>query len=153
MNVAQLFFSFTGRINRAKYWAAVVVFIFVWMISFAIAYIGEETPALHLLGFIIDVTLLIAGLAVGAKRLHDRDKSAWWLLVFYIVPGVLHAIGSRMFFYGIGAESAGGVIGGVVFYALGLGVLIWTIVELGFLPGTAGPNRFGPDPLAAPVPA
>jgi len=153
MNVAQLFFSFTGRINRAKYWAAIVVFIIIAMISFAVAYIGEETPALHVLGFIIDVALLIAGLAVGAKRLHDRDKSAWWLLVFYILPSVLIIIGSLMFFYGIGAESAGGVIGSVVFYALGLGVLIWAIVELGFLPGTAGPNRFGPDPLAALAPA
>jgi uncharacterized membrane protein YhaH (DUF805 family) len=27
--------------------------------------------------------------------------------------------------------------------------LIWYIVELGFLPGTPGPNRYGPDPLAA----
>ncbi|HEX8168003.1 MAG TPA: DUF805 domain-containing protein [Beijerinckiaceae bacterium] len=26
---------------------------------------------------------------------------------------------------------------------------IWYIVELGFLPGTPGPNRFGPDPLGA----
>lgn len=25
---------------------------------------------------------------------------------------------------------------------------IWVLVENGFLPGTAGPNRFGPDPLA-----
>ena len=24
---------------------------------------------------------------------------------------------------------------------------IWYLVELGFLPGTPGPNRFGPDPL------
>ena len=31
--------------------------------------------------------------------------------------------------------------------------LIWYIVELGFLPGTPGPNRFGPDPLGgSPVP-
>lgn len=27
--------------------------------------------------------------------------------------------------------------------------LIWYIVELGFLPGTPGPNRYGPDPLGA----
>jgi uncharacterized membrane protein YhaH (DUF805 family) len=149
MNVAQLFFSFTGRINRTKYWIGIAVFVIIAIISGTVAYIGEETPALHVLGFIIDVALLIAGLAVGAKRLHDRDKSAWWLLVFYIVPSVLLVIGSLMFFYGIGAESAGGVIGSVVFYALGLGVLIWAIVELGFLRGTIGANRFGPDPLAA----
>jgi uncharacterized membrane protein YhaH (DUF805 family) len=33
---------------------------------------------------------------------------------------------------------------------LGLGafaVSIWALVELGFLRGTSGPNRFGPDPL------
>ena len=40
MNVAQLFFSFTGRINRAKYWAAIAVFIIIAMISFAVAYVG-----------------------------------------------------------------------------------------------------------------
>ena len=27
--------------------------------------------------------------------------------------------------------------------------LVWYIVELGFLPGTPGPNRYGPDPLGA----
>ena len=29
---------------------------------------------------------------------------------------------------------------------------IWVLVELGFLPGTAGPNQYGPDPLAGSVP-
>ena len=24
---------------------------------------------------------------------------------------------------------------------------IWTLIELGFIRGTSGPNRFGPDPL------
>ena len=28
---------------------------------------------------------------------------------------------------------------------------IWYLVELGFLPGTPGPNRFGPDPLGSPA--
>ena len=146
MNVAQLFFSFTGRVNRAKYWVAIVVFIIIALISLTVGYVGEETPALHVLGFVIDIALLIAGLAVGAKRLHDRDKSAWWLLVFYILPSVLLVIGALMFFYGIGAESAGGVIGNVVFYALGLGVLIWAIVELGFLRGTIGAEPVWPRP-------
>ena len=66
------------------------------------------------------------------------------------MPGVLIAIGSLMFFYGLGAESAGGVISIVVFYVLGLGVMIWAIVELGFLRGTRGPNKYGPDPISQP---
>ena len=52
---------------------------------------------------------------------------------------------------GIGAlgDAAGGV--GVVFHVIGFGISIWALVELGFLRGTAGANRFGPDPLATAV--
>jgi hypothetical protein len=38
---------------------------------------------------ILYIPLIWIGLAIGAKRLHDRDKSAWWLLVFYAAPGIL----------------------------------------------------------------
>ena len=37
--------------------------------------------------------MLISGIAVGIKRLHDRDKGGWWLLLFYVVPGLLGGIG------------------------------------------------------------
>ena len=30
-------------------------------------------------------------------------------------------------------------------------ITVWAIVELGFLRGTLGPNRYGPDPLAPPA--
>ena len=30
------------------------------------------------------IPLIVSGLAVGIKRLHDRDKSGWWLLLFYL---------------------------------------------------------------------
>lgn len=29
-------------------------------------------------------------------------------------------------------------------------ITLWVLVDLGFLKGTTGPNRFGPDPLPAP---
>jgi hypothetical protein len=45
--------------------------------------------------FVIVVVLvlipwLLWGFSITTERLHDRDRSAWWLLVFYLVPGVLH---------------------------------------------------------------
>lgn len=61
------------------------------------------------------ITLLIityTELAVSAKRWHDRNKSAFWIL-FSFIP----------------------IIG-----------QIWTFIELGFLAGTTGHNRFGNDP-------
>ena len=112
-----------------------------------LGYVADESTAFQLLSIIVNIGLFIGGIALGAKRLHDRDKSAWWLLLFYVVPSALVGVGALMFFYGIGAEAAGGIISGVIFWVLGIGFTIWAFVELGCLRGTLGPNRFGPDPL------
>jgi len=42
-----------------------------------------------LLGFILLVVGTWSGLAVGVKRLHDRDKKRWWILLFWLGPGIL----------------------------------------------------------------
>jgi uncharacterized membrane protein YhaH (DUF805 family) len=149
MTVGQLFFSFRGRINRAKYWLGILVYVIVGLLMASLGYAAGESGAFQLLNIIVNIGLFIGGLALGAKRLHDRDKSGWWLLVFYIVPSTLFAIGAVTFLYGLGEETAGGVIGGVIAYVLGLAVFVWAIVEIGCLRGTLGPNRFGPDPLTA----
>jgi uncharacterized membrane protein YhaH (DUF805 family) len=80
-------------------------------------------------------------LALMIKRLHDRDKSAWWLSLFYLVPLVLQAIGQFL-------GSAG-----LILDLIATGIGIWAIIELGFLRGTDGPNKFGPDPLLAQAPS
>jgi uncharacterized membrane protein YhaH (DUF805 family) len=86
-----------------------------------------------LLFLVMYIPLIWIGLAVAAKRLHHRNKSAWWLLVFYVLPGVLN-------------YAAGGTFALAI---AGLAISIWALVELGFLRGTSGPNDFGPDPLAS----
>jgi uncharacterized membrane protein YhaH (DUF805 family) len=35
-------------------------------------------------------------LATSVKRLHDRDKSAWWMLPFFVVPGLVNQFGNRL---------------------------------------------------------
>ena len=72
---------------------------------------------------------------MGAKRLHDRDKSAWWLVLFYVGPGIASAIGNEM-------ENMG-----LVLHVVGFAITVWAFVELGCLRGTVGPNQYGPDPL------
>jgi uncharacterized membrane protein YhaH (DUF805 family) len=133
-----LLFGFQGRINRAKYWIAVVIYLVGWIIIGGIAWALVFSIS-YILGAIIGVLFLIAsvvsGIAVGIKRLHDRDKSGWWLLLFYLAPGILDGIG----------RSIGDI--GFVLSLVGLAISIWAIVELGFLRGTTGPNQYGPDPL------
>jgi uncharacterized membrane protein YhaH (DUF805 family) len=82
----------------------------------------------------------VSYLAIGVKRLHDRDRSGWWIVVFYIVPWRLGSVVNV-------ADKQGNDTVGLVAGLVGLVCVIWGLVELGFLRGTRGPNRFGPDPL------
>jgi uncharacterized membrane protein YhaH (DUF805 family) len=94
-----------------------------------------------ILGFFI--ASWISAFAIGVKRLHDRDRSGWWILLFYVAPSVLG---------GAGNTTDGALASGI----LGLAALVfslWGLVELGFLRGTVGPNRFGLDPLQPQVAA
>ena len=82
--------------------------------------------------------MIWVSLALGAKRLHDRDKSAWWLVLFYVVPGILSSLANQMDF-------------GFVLHLVSFAITVWAFVELGCLRGTVGPNQYGPDPLEAAV--
>ena len=135
MDWGPLFFSFSGRINRSKFWIASLVLMVAVVIAFMLA-IATMSNAIWILAIVTIIAASISGLAVGAKRLHDRDKSAWWLVLFYLGPGFLQTLGEAM-----------GEIG-VIFLVIGFGISIWAFIELGLLRGTVGPNRFGPDPLA-----
>jgi uncharacterized membrane protein YhaH (DUF805 family) len=90
--------------------------------------------------FGVMIAIWVSYLAIGVKRLHDRDRSGWWIVVFYIVPWVLGSVANV-------ADKQGNDTVELVAGLIGLVCVIWGLVELGFLRGTRGPNRFGPDPL------
>lgn len=77
-------------------------------------------------------------LATAIKRLHDRDRSGWWIIPFFIVPGLFDQFSDLL------PESYW-----VLPFILPASILwLWGLVEMFCLRGTTGPNRFGPDPLA-----
>ena len=119
MSLFHLLFGFSGRANRGKFWLAVVLWIIFWAIAVpvcvlaAIIILGLHLPdsslphdeliaryvslAFDYLGLLIvfiafTVVSWISAFAVGVKRLHDRDKSGWWILLFYLAPSVLGSI-------------------------------------------------------------
>ena len=135
----ELLFSFRGRINRAKYWLTSLIYFIALFALYVLFGLFFSFPT-DLLGTILIfaipfIPIIISSIAVAIKRLHDRNKSGWWLLVFYLLPGVIDNIGAY-------------TAVGVVFHLASLAVSIWALVELGFLRGTPGANRYGPDPLA-----
>jgi uncharacterized membrane protein YhaH (DUF805 family) len=146
MSMTQLLFSFRGRLNRKPYWMtviatmAIIVLLLLLALSMIREYRFEFAAFTVVILLILYIPLVWIGLAIGAKRLHDRDKSAWWLLVFYLLPGILSTAGNEM-----------GDVGFILLHIISFAISVWAFVELGCLRGTPGPNRYGPDPLSKPV--
>ncbi|MDB5475717.1 MAG: hypothetical protein JWP49_1228 [Phenylobacterium sp.] len=125
MDWSELFFSAAGRAPRAPSLAAAAL-----LLAIAALYEAIVGATLHwLTGWFVYPALFFCGCCVLSKRLHDRGRSGWWaaLILFAVV-----AVWPRPdnFFDFI--------------FAL---VLIWAGVELGAMPGEAGTNRYGPNPL------
>ncbi|HTW33325.1 MAG TPA: DUF805 domain-containing protein [Rhizomicrobium sp.] len=154
-------FSLRGRVARASFCLFAAIAFGVLLALFAALYARNimtgnyenggpvpwpSTPpgiAGAALWFGILLLLCVSGLCVTLKRLHDRDRPSWWLLVFVVLPNALSSCG-QMLRDRVPNE---GVEIGLGFDILALAVFAWAFVELACLKGTAGDNRFGPDPL------
>jgi uncharacterized membrane protein YhaH (DUF805 family) len=140
----EFLFGASGRINRAKYWRSTLLFTAAGLMTAVILFTaaGIAAPLFIIMVVLVLIPWLLWGFSITTERLHDRDKSAWWLVVFYLVPGVLGQLAKTAWF--------AGAAGAVLHYILALAsfaLTIWGFVEIGCLRGTAGSNTYGPDPL------
>src|SRR5210317_2290696 len=97
--------TFSGRATRPEYWwwilAMIILFTVLGVIDGALiapllGFEAFDPDAGQPVSFIASLGLLLPNLAVSARRLHDTDRSAWWLLL-----GLVPVIGTLvlLFFY------------------------------------------------------
>ena len=165
MTAGQYLFGFNGRINRAKWWLLVPIQIGAWLVYYTAAATLFTTSLLSVIGtspesafnsvsgsgllfvllsIVYVLGMFVVSLAVTVKRLHDRDKSGAWILLFAFGPWVADILA-----FGFALGTHAGFLAGLIALA-GFGITVWAFVELGCLRGTIGDNRFGPDPIIAP---
>lgn len=151
------YFSFRGRLNRARYWLALFVITVAEMVLALVKSAGTASSSISILIDLVvaagEVAAVVASLAVIVKRLHDRDKSAWWLIALYVVPAILVGIAIYLGFIantGVGAEADYAALMFRVSLLGAFAIMVWFFVELGCRRGTVGTNRYGRDPLAPP---
>ena len=101
--------NFSDRACRSEYW---YWFLFIFLAEMATGII-DYVIGIQLTTSLLALGVFLPGLAIGVRRLHDLDRTGWWLFLS-LIP----------------------LIGAIV-------LLVWFCTK-----GTAGPNRFGPDPLA-----
>jgi uncharacterized membrane protein YhaH (DUF805 family) len=143
------FFSFKGRISRGRMWLFLALYLAIVITEGIVATkVGNPPdqsppPVLMSLQILLSFLSFYAGLAIAAKRLHDRNKSAHWLWLFAGVSSIMIIVATA-------ANDSGKEPGLAVIAVLSATVIvIWAFVQLYVLRGTAGGNRFGPDPLAS----
>jgi uncharacterized membrane protein YhaH (DUF805 family) len=78
--------------------------------------------------------------ATSIKRLHDRDKSGFWMLPFFVYPGLYNQFAERL------PDSWLDQVLPLIAFVL----CIWGFVEMYCLKGSPKTNRFGPNPLLRP---
>ena len=143
MDWKNLFTSFDRRISRQPFWIGTIILLAIDIASeFAFdAFFGEGSPNAVVRGVIRDLVLLYPNLAIATKRWHDRDKSGWWSLLVVITflfeyTTLINYINKSRWWH--------------LLWIAPTVASTWYLVECGFLRGTSGPNRFGPDPLSRP---
>jgi uncharacterized membrane protein YhaH (DUF805 family) len=140
------FVSFKGRASRSEYWFFVLFTALLGIVASifdAVLFPGQID--ISPLNSIVTLAVFLPTLSASVRRLHDTDRSGWWIGGMYIVLGI--------FGVAIGMLIAQDVNGGggdpedfIAFFGIfGIVFLIYAIVILVFTiqKGTLGPNRFG----------
>ncbi len=79
--VTERYAQFDGRATRPEFWWYALV---NWIISAVFGILGQASVVFSIIGFAYGLAVLIPGLAVAIRRLHDVGRSGWWLLLVLI---------------------------------------------------------------------
>ncbi|MBY4610771.1 DUF805 domain-containing protein [Rhizobium sp. 9T] len=126
----QKYATFSGRASRSEYWwfglfyvlALFPLAIVATVLAFLTSGGGAPSPAHYtvVIWMLFTLAMLLPLISLQVRRFHDRSISGWWYLVLFALSFIP--------------------------YAIFLTAPVTIVISL--LPGTEGPNKFGPDPLS-----
>ena len=134
MGIQQWLFSFKGRIGRRDFW----IWNVIWVLAMAALFyaVSFELLASQNAAFML-VCLLWPTACVIVKRLHDRNKSGSWSLLFILAWMLLAGHW----------EILGGTWEWIVGRFVPVLIMVTMLIDLGAFIGTQGENKFGKDTL------
>jgi uncharacterized membrane protein YhaH (DUF805 family) len=143
MNLEWVLFSFRGRLSRLPYWIGTLISVVV--MAGVMVLLSSQVHTISGWGIAVCALLfammLWAVLALASKRLRDRGKGFGWLAFYLLLPPAIEFLGGTTGSYGIA----------IAVSLVSIGISIAGLIDMGFLRGTRGANRFGGDPLERPA--
>lgn len=80
--------QFSGRASRSEFWYFILFYLLCGLVAGALE--GSGSTRGGAVGLIVGLVFLLPNLAVAVRRLHDTDRSGWWLLICLVpVVGVI----------------------------------------------------------------
>lgn len=77
--------TFTGRSQRSEYWWWALFNLLVFVaVGLSGGVVGADATAVDVVAVIAALALLLPNLAVTVRRLHDIDRSGWWVLIGFV---------------------------------------------------------------------
>jgi uncharacterized membrane protein YhaH (DUF805 family) len=147
ISTVQKAFSVKGRLSRLGYWRwqlALLVVASAGFVGAAALTMSGAPRTVAALAFVPTVVAFAASFCVIIRRLHDRGRSAWWLIPFQILPLALHG-GSAWVQSTLYSEADPRLPMAIGAVLLALLLNLWAFIEIGVLRGqkTANPPISG----------
>jgi uncharacterized membrane protein YhaH (DUF805 family) len=142
-SLGQFLFSLEGRISRSQLWLRwfvpliAISLVLLVMSLFAAAADSAAAGTFLVIWLIFSLVTVWPDIAVMVKRIHDRNKTGWLVLAYWIPAGL-----QLILFFADASDNAAGSILDLITGA----VAIWFLIEFGCMRGTVGTNQYGPDP-------
>ncbi|KAF1014009.1 MAG: Inner membrane protein YhaH [Stenotrophomonas maltophilia] len=101
--------QFSGRASRSEFWLfqlfIMIVSIPLYVLGFIAGYTDSQALALAstCLSVVMWLTFVLPSLAVTVRRLHDTDRSGWWLLL-----GLVPIVGVVLLVFAVLPSTPGG---------------------------------------------
>lgn len=87
------YMDFNGRAPRSEYWYYILGYVIAYLVLSILGGLISQTVSMVLVS-LLGLGVLLPSLAVGVRRLHDVNKSGWWLLI-----ALIPLIGSLILLY------------------------------------------------------
>ena len=93
LKVIKNYAGFAGRAGRREYWMFFLVYLLIYIGLVVLTAIpGVLGNLFGIATLIFALGLLIPSIAVGVRRLHDSDRSGWWMLLLFVPLAGLYVL-------------------------------------------------------------